>query len=143
VNLGDAQGYGLDLKGLIKMTEELKPLPCPFCGNNDLSFDFDTFGNFTNYQIGCKKCKIYARVCKVSSSNEAIKAWNTRVQSAVPSVEDIFKCLLNTKFPYGLPFYPNHGCSLFEVYPDLLKQATAIHALMKGEKNNDNAEEAV
>jgi hypothetical protein len=120
VNLGDAWGYGLDFKGGIEMTEELKP--CPFCGGEAKIGSFK--GSKENWAVWCESCCIPCS--EKYTIEETIKTWNTRVQPAVPSVEEIERELNHTWYKFW------HR--MVDIPPTIKEQATAIHALMKGEK---------
>lgn len=83
------------------MNEESKLKPCPFCGSEDIKYSIKITGHFDvqyHATMYCNKCHCYGKrtlTNKVihndykgrqaieddeSIKNEAIKAWNTRIQ---------------------------------------------------------------
>lgn len=53
-------------------------LPCPFCGGDEKIDEFSDVVNFNkkSYRVECKKCGVYIHF---DSKDQAIEAWNTRV----------------------------------------------------------------
>lgn len=83
------------------MTDELKP--CPFCGNTNIAFNFETFGNgmrmVTSFCSACHPATI-AEARGVGDTEEeaieqAVDNWNTRAERTcrpTPMYNTIFEC---------------------------------------------------
>lgn len=85
------------------MCNDLKP--CPFCGGEAIIRTYRTFideyhGIGTKYYVECSECLANRHLGKLTE-NEAIEAWNTRVERTCHPVE---------KFSEDLPF-PVMVCS--------------------------------
>ena len=56
--------------------EEEKPLPCPFCGGDNIAKCGSSFLNF--YYVRCKRC--HSATNSYNTKADAIAAWNRRVK---------------------------------------------------------------
>lgn len=69
------------------MKEQIKLLPCPFCGNEDIEIEHrhTNDGRYLDgYMIYCCMCDVEMTVCGdecASHKQDAIDQWNTRTQS--------------------------------------------------------------
>ncbi len=59
-----------------KSKPKVEFLPCPFCGHTDITV-FDVYE--TGWRLRCEYCE--AQVVNFCQEDEAIKAWNTRVET--------------------------------------------------------------
>ena len=54
---------------------ELKPLPCPACGDNDVKMDFSAFnGTLIGHYVRCNMCALRGPLC--DGENEAARRYN-------------------------------------------------------------------
>ena len=63
------------------MSEKLKP--CPFCGSNgQVRYDYGVLrGEYSGYYVQCSNsyCTAYSLFAPFSTEQEAVEAWNRRV----------------------------------------------------------------
>ena len=95
--------------------EELKLKPCPFCGGEAEFADYGQPGEFEDWAVYCKSCRIAMLApgpeegC-ISTMEEAAKAWNKR---AVPKTTRILADVLDGTpllFPCTKLWKPDGWC---------------------------------
>lgn len=61
---------------------ELKP--CPFCGGTDIEVNriYDEADEVDKFYLSCNGCGIEQSICIYKTTQEAIKAWNTRAKES-------------------------------------------------------------
>lgn len=62
----------------------MKLRPCPFCGNPNVVFGYDSAALFEHNYICCTNCG--ASSGNFETKEKAIKAWNKRINNSIAKV---------------------------------------------------------